>query len=80
MFAEWMQYYELEPFGQIRDNLHAGIISASVWKSNMKPEDRHRVTAHDFMLDTEEREPLEPQEIFVVLKAHLVRGEPDADR
>ena len=75
-----MKYYELEPFGQFRDNLHAGIVATSVWQSNMNPEDRHRVSAYDFLLDTEEREPLEPQEIFGMLKAHLVRGEPNADR
>ena len=80
LFAEWMKYYELEPFGQLRDNLHAGIISASIWQSNMEPGSRHRVTAADFILDAEEKESLEPQEIFVMLKAHLVRGEPDADR
>ncbi len=77
-----MQYYELEPFGQLRDNLHAGIISASIWQSNMEPGSRHRVTAADFLLDAdaEPKETLEPQEIFVMLKAHLVRGKPNADR
>lgn len=80
LFAEWKKYYEIEPFGQLRDNLHAGIVAASVWQSQMEPRDRETIKLADFLLDDEEREPLEPQEIFVMLKAHLVRGKPDADR
>ena len=29
-FDEWARYYAAEPFGAVRDNLHAGIIAAVV--------------------------------------------------
>ena len=33
-FAQWKAYYQLEPFGADRDNLHAGIIAASLSGGN----------------------------------------------
>lgn len=32
-FAEWCAYYQLEPFGQERDNMHAAIIACAVSNS-----------------------------------------------
>ena len=29
-FAEWCAYYQIEPFGQERDNLHAAMIACTV--------------------------------------------------
>ena len=36
-FAQWKAYYQLEPFGAERDNLHAGIIASAI--SGGKPAD-----------------------------------------
>ena len=84
LFTEWQIYYELEPFGSLRDNLHAGIVAASIWQTNLEPGDRSRISPADFLLpdDLVEKESPEPEEIFVMLKAHLVRseGDPNADR
>lgn len=33
-FSEWMAYYELEPFGAWRDNLHAAQIAALLYNVN----------------------------------------------
>ena len=79
---EWKFYYELEPFGTLRDNFHAAIVATSVWQSKMDPVDRRQVGIADFMLDdpSSKKEPLEPEEIFVMLKAHLVRGHQDVNR
>ncbi len=81
---EWKFYYELEPFGTLRDNFHAAIVATSVWQSKMDPGDRSQVSIADFMLDDpssrKEDETLEPEEIFVMLKAHLVRGHQDVNR
>lgn len=32
--AEWAAFYEMEPFGPRRDNLHAGMIAAEIVNSN----------------------------------------------
>ncbi len=81
LFMEWKFYYELEPFGPLRDNFHAALIATSIWQSNMEPRERNQIGVTDFMYgDASEKEPLEPQEIFVMLKAHLVRGHQDVNR
>lgn len=83
LFAEWIQYSTLEPFGAQRDNIHAGIIATSVWQSALKPEDRSKVSPRDFLiepnLETNE-EPAgitDPKMMFSALKALLIRKKHD---
>lgn len=46
-FIHWMAYYRLEPFGQERDNLHAGIIASTIVNVNSP---KRPYKAHDFMV------------------------------
>lgn len=32
-FMDWVAYYNAEPFGAWRDNLHAGIVASAVWRA-----------------------------------------------
>lgn len=50
---DWARYYELEPFGAARDNLHAGII-ASVIANQYRRKGAEPITPADFMLVTRE--------------------------
>lgn len=34
--TEWMSFFEIEPFGPMRDNLHAGQIAAMLFNVNRK--------------------------------------------
>lgn len=45
----WEAYYALEPWGQARDNMHAGLIAAAVSNPHRKKGTRP-VTHKDFML------------------------------
>lgn len=48
---EWAEYYATEPFGSVRDNLHAGII-ASVVVNALRGKGKPMVTPSDFVLVT----------------------------
>jgi hypothetical protein len=76
LFVEWQHFADLEPWGPVRDNLHAGIVAAAIWQSNMQPDDRSQISPQDFLLQpaappAEEKKT--PSEIFGLLKAHLKR-------
>lgn len=46
---EWMQYFSSEPFGTYRDNIHAGLIAATLANIHRKKGTRP-LTFSDFML------------------------------
>lgn len=74
LLIEWMDFYKLEPFGALRDNIHAGIIAATVWQSVLNPSDRKSIKPSDFLLTEAEEKPKQaPDEIFMALRACLVR-------
>ena len=35
--AEWMVFWKMEPWGSYRDNIHAGLIAATIANVNRKP-------------------------------------------
>lgn len=37
LFREWLEYEQLEPFGQWRDNFHAAMIAAILANANRDP-------------------------------------------
>lgn len=75
LYVEWQRYWELEPFGALRDNIHAGIVAATIWQSALNPNDRSKVKPSDFLLieGEEPRTKQSPDDIFLTLKAGLVR-------
>ena len=46
--SEWMAYYELNPFGTVRDDLQAGIIASTIANVNRGKSDKS-FTPSDFM-------------------------------
>lgn len=68
--AEWAAYYEIEPFGQERDNLHAGIVAATVANVN-RGKGKKPVQAGDFMLRVHADEPPDPAEVMRKFRAYL---------
>lgn len=50
--TEWMAYYELEPFGAMRGDLHAGIIASTIANTHRDPKQRKQpFEPGDFMPD-----------------------------
>lgn len=48
--SEWMVYYELEPFGEERADLRAGIVASTVANVNRDPKKQKKpFAAQDFM-------------------------------
>lgn len=47
----WVDFYAIEPFGVLRDNLHAGIL-ASIVANALRPKGRPSVAPSDFILVT----------------------------
>lgn len=48
-FAQWMDYFRSEPFGPVRDNLHAGQITAMLYNAN-RGKGKKPLSAADFLL------------------------------
>lgn len=48
-FDDWQEFYQVEPFGALRDNLHAGQIAAMVFNMN-RAKNAKPLTATDFLL------------------------------
>jgi len=46
--SEWMAYYELNPFGSVRDDLQAGIVASTIANVNRGKNDKS-FTPSDFM-------------------------------
>jgi hypothetical protein len=61
-FSEWMAYYGIEPFGQERDNLHAGIVAKAIYDVNQDPKKRRDISPADFI--AREKEPVDPKELY----------------
>lgn len=61
-FSEWMAYYGIEPFGQERDNLHAGIVAKAVYDVHQDPKRRRDISPVDFVV--REKEQPEPEELY----------------
>ena len=55
-FSEWMVYYELDPFGEERGDLRAGIVASTIANANRDPKKRRKAfTPADFMPKFEEK-------------------------
>jgi hypothetical protein len=52
-FSQWMDYFRSEPFGPVRDNLHAGQITATFYNAN-RGKGRPALSASDFLLMSSE--------------------------
>ena len=51
-FAEWAAYYKIEPFGGLRDDLHAALVVAMIANVNRDPKKRKKpYSPADFMPD-----------------------------
>jgi hypothetical protein len=69
--THWIAYDNIEPFGAIRDNIHAGIIAAMVGNPYKKGKPLSPV---DFLLkDPEEQREKETAKFFNWLKASAKR-------
>lgn len=51
-FSQWMDYFRSEPFGPVRDNLHAGTIAAMLFNAN-RGKGQKPMSAADFLLMSE---------------------------
>lgn len=56
--TEWMAYAQLEPFGEARGDLRAGIVASTIANANRDAKKQpHPYTPHQFMPLVEEPEP-----------------------
>lgn len=78
-YARWWEYYKAEPWGQERDNLHAGIIAAQV--ARMIPHKGKAPTVSDFLLKpAEQRKNEETRRNLGILRAMAKRKPADGSR
>lgn len=62
--TEWMEYYQMEPFGQERADLQAGVVASVVANVNRNSKSSKTWNPSDFMLQFEPPTPKSPQEIY----------------
>lgn len=64
--TEWMVYYELEPFGEERSDLRAGIVASTVANANRTKGKAYK--PQDFMPKFERRGPRSWQEMMATVE------------
>ena len=76
VFRDWIQYFQLEPFGEERADLRAGIISSVVANCMARKKGRPAFRPADFMPDFERKERTE-QELWgqMMLIAKVLGGD-----
>lgn len=65
--SEWMAYYSIEPWGQERDNVHAGIIAKAVYDVHQDPKKRRDISPLDFVM--REKEEPDPEQLYQRFRA-----------
>jgi len=69
--SEWMAYAQLEPFGEERADLRAGIVASVFANANRDPKKKgHPYQPKDFMpdFDAESEEQKSPEEIYAMMR------------
>lgn len=69
-FIRWQAFYQIEPFGVRRDNLHAAMIASTVANCHSKK----KFTTTDFMVNTE---PKNETQNFISRLRVLAHGKKD---
>lgn len=71
--SEWMAYYELEPWGEDRGDLRAGIVASVIANVNRDPKQRRApFEPQDFMPEFGSSEPEQPSPAELVAKFDAV--------
>jgi hypothetical protein len=90
-FSEWMAFHDLEPFGEERADLRAGIVASTVANANRDPKKKRKAyKPEDFMpkfkrTTDRQRTPWQSQlKIVEMLNAAMggrdLRSKPEEDR
>lgn len=67
-FVEWNAYFQIEPFGTHRDNIHAGIIASAIYNVN-RGKHSPAINPGDFIIrDVESRRRMESDKTLKALK------------
>lgn len=70
---EWVAYNEIEPFGEARADLRAGIVASTIANVN-RPKNSRALRPGDFMPDFTPREPQTTESMVQVLKLAIALG------
>jgi hypothetical protein len=68
--AEWLAYFQLEPFGEERDDLRMGIVASTIANVNRSPKRKKPYEPRDFMPQFDEDED-DPEEAALRLMAQM---------
>lgn len=67
--AEWIAFYQLEPWGEERADLRAGIVASTIANVNRSPKRKKPYAPEDFMPRFEDEE--DPEETAARLMAQM---------
>lgn len=68
--TEWAASYAIEPWGEARQDLQAGVVAATVANANRAKSTDRVFGPRDFALAFGPREPATPQQMAAKLRAH----------
>lgn len=81
-FVEWMAFYNIEPFGGLRDDLHAAQVVAMIANVNRDPK-KHKAAykASEFMPDwwADKRDPTPAHAASLLAKFQMFAGDAPND-
>jgi chemotaxis receptor (MCP) glutamine deamidase CheD len=73
--AEWVSFYQMEPFGVQRDNIHAGLIASTIANVHRKKNAKPLSFEHFMLVDATESRKRKSKETLAAMKA-LAKKEP----
>lgn len=68
-FTEWMAFFEIEPFGPMRDNLHSGQIASLIYNTNRRKNAPPKTPGDFIYKDLDSRREEETAEFLAGLRA-----------
>lgn len=72
-YSDWLTFYDLEPFGDTRNNIHAGMI-ASVMANQTRKKGTRAYSFKDFMImNPDERREQATKEFVSFIKSAAVK-------
>lgn len=79
--SEWMAFETLEPFGYVRDNMHAGIVAAAVVNMARDPKKSRAVGPGDFVIEPpDEKPPMTEKQVYNVFRTWALAAQAQANR
>lgn len=75
---EWLAYYQIDPYGEVRDDLRAGVVAAQVFNAQLDRKTRNKAKGPaDFILFDPCKREKSPQDVDNQIMSAFGLGKPN---